>query len=412
MIVDTVCIGLSVSFCQLAGASEGVPTAAPGLSVEETLGAVLLRSRSGAPWNVFRASNAGAKPALRILLADKDAASFHIYAWRIMGYIGDAADAGGIENAILNDFTGVLTPAESDSITAMLDCLGLMCRRDIQEAADIMDRMCGVDYWKKAKFRWFDEERRLQPGFVYRSVFSALFAYRLSEKADLREKVASVMDSIEDPNIRRYAKGFTSDYLQQAAKEVALAERKPLPKRHRKLFAEKYRENKSLFAEKSELDEQETVFIRDVSKEAHDEFEKTKSAVIKGDYDALLNHLLDDGRIIDEKRLKRSWPEYEKDLAREQQLFKLLDDSEPSPRDYKVGEVSSYEFPSLDEEGAPVGATKVEPVSVSWRLEGSGEVGNVFFRRQKGSLTVARDGSLIVVMKKIDGRWYWNPFGW
>ena len=45
-------------------------------------------------------------------------------------------------------------------------------------------------------------------------------------------------------------------------------------------------------------------------------------------------------------------------------------------------------------------------------MSDSQEIGNVLFRRQRGSITVAKDGTLIVLMKKIDGQWYWNPFGW
>ena len=26
--------------------------------------------------------------------------------------------------------------------------------------------------------------------------------------------------------------------------------------------------------------------------------------------------------------------------------------------------------------------------------------------------TVDKDGNLLVALKKIDGKWYWNPFGW
>jgi hypothetical protein len=32
--------------------------------------------------------------------------------------------------------------------------------------------------------------------------------------------------------------------------------------------------------------------------------------------------------------------------------------------------------------------------------------------RPSKSPTQAEDGSLIVYMKRIDGKWYWQPFGW
>ena len=396
-----------------AAAAQRAPVQGQPLTVEQTLGAVFIRYEEGAPWNLFANANRDAKPALYRILANPGSAEHHPNAWRILGYIGDTADAEKMEQAVLERYSGVLTAREAGAVQAIFAGLGLMCRRDVQQAGDIIDRMCDVDYWRNVEFRWRPERSGVAPGFEYECISNVLNGYRLSRKADLKDKVASVVSKIGDPERRRYMEWrIDPARLTEAAEATWQAEKQPVSAGLRKAAVAVYRKQASIVAEEGELSEVEQAFIRETTREADDEFEKMKSAVIKGDYDALLNHLLDDGRIIDEKRLKRSWPEYEKDLARERQLFNLLADSEPSLRDYKVEKVSSYEFPSLDEEGAPVGATKVEPVSVSWRLEGSGEVGNVFFRRQKGSLTVARDGSLIVVMKKIDGRWYWNPFGW
>lgn len=30
----------------------------------------------------------------------------------------------------------------------------------------------------------------------------------------------------------------------------------------------------------------------------------------------------------------------------------------------------------------------------------------------RARLTVAEDGAVIALMKKTDGQWWWNPFGW
>ena len=49
---------------------------------------------------------------------------------------------------------------------------------------------------------------------------------------------------------------------------------------------------------------------------------------------------------------------------------------------------------------------------LTFQLKGSREVEQELFQTHRGSHTVADDGTLIVMMKKIDGKWYWNPFGW
>jgi hypothetical protein len=72
----------------------------------------------------------------------------------------------------------------------------------------------------------------------------------------------------------------------------------------------------------------------------------------------------------------------------------------------------SYEIEALAGDGRPGKVIRTEVVGVSFKLRGTEEVGKLLFPRQMGSLTVAKDGALIVVMKKVDGKWRWNPFGW
>ena len=159
------------------------------------------------------------------------------------------------------------------------------------------------------------------------------------------------------------------------------------------------------------LNDAEAVFKR-IAKEARHEYEKLKSGVVQGDFEALVPNLLDNGRVVDQAEAKRLWAEFSRGLQHEQQVFESLADVKTVPSDYKVDRAVSYQFPSLDKEGHAVGATKTEGITVSFRLDGSSEVGTVLFRRLRGSATVAEDGTLIVVMKKIEGKWYWNPFGW
>ncbi|NQT51627.1 hypothetical protein HQ576_06245, partial [bacterium] len=79
---------------------------------------------------------------------------------------------------------------------------------------------------------------------------------------------------------------------------------------------------------------------------------------------------------------------------------------------FQVERRVTYGLPTVPEAEGKLAASRAEEVTVTWRLSGSAEVGRVLFPRPHDHLTIAQDGTLIVYMKKIDGRWYWNPFGW
>ena len=72
---------------------------------------------------------------------------------------------------------------------------------------------------------------------------------------------------------------------------------------------------------------------------------------------------------------------------------------------------TEFRLPLYEAEVAGEGTKQVD-VTIIYRLVGSQDVVGALLRGKKGSLTVAENGTLIVVMKKIGGKWYWNPFGW
>ena len=104
-------------------------------------------------------------------------------------------------------------------------------------------------------------------------------------------------------------------------------------------------------------------------------------------------------------------------MGREVGILKLPDERRPKPVSFAVRRETTYRVAAMPPgKGTPI--TKVEQISVTFQLSDSAEVGRVLLRHRKAphaerrSMTVAKDASLIVVMKKINGKWYWNPFGW
>jgi len=385
--------------------------------VEETIGVVFDTSAGGGfgtRWNLLSRANPEAKPILYRILANERAAFYHRNVWSMLGYIGDGADVRNLERSLLTDFSGVLTDGEGRVLRAKFDCLGLMCRRGIPEAEVAVDRMLLAEYWREILFKWFDDSVKEKPPFEYFSIASVMRGYALSGNDDVERKIASIrLKASGDPKWTQYIVGMMSpEPMISRAKRVRSAEKEPIPTGDRSSLAELCRKNAALFAKSDKLGEPEQVFIKQVTRDARDAFEKLKSDLVRGEIEGLVPNLLDNGRVIDEEKAKRVAAELSRDLQREQQVFESLAEIETEPGDYKVSRDASYEFPSVGKEGMPIGVTKKEAVTVTFKVTGSAEVGRVFFQRNRGSLTVAGDGTLIVVMKKIDGKWYWNPFGW
>jgi len=396
-----------------AGAAE------QSLSVEETIGVVFIRLHEGVLWNLYKNAHKDAKGALYRILAHKESERYHENAWRVLGYIGDAADVKKLEHAALNSYTGVLKGPEGRAMSALFDSLGLMSFRGIREAESTLKRMTTLDYWKNSKFQWDpDEILKKHPGLEYATISHVVDGYALSGSKDLKEMVQSILSRIKDPKTREYvAARIDPVRLAKAAERVRLAEKEPMNPRWRKRAVRSYEERVPVIVKRPEqesrLREEDAAFIKAAVRQAHAEFEKAKSDITKGNFKVLAGRLLDDGKMIDEKKLKHVWPELETDMAREQQVFESLAERESTPVDYRVHRIVSYQAASISTaQDAEIHVSKAEEISVSFRLSGTTEIGNVLFRRQRGSLTIAADGSLIVFMKKINGRWYWNPFGW
>jgi len=414
MLVETLALwlfaGISAEAVQPANRADG------SLSVEETIGAVFDTSGGGGfglRLNILSRANPAAKSAIWGILRNKDTAFHHPRAWCILGYIGDSTDALKMERAARNNFSGSLSAREADSLRAIFGALGRMSARGVEHGSAVVARMSDPRYWKDASFRWKPDSVSTKPPLEYDTVAFLLRECARSGNDDTASRVAAFLSRIDDAELRqRMAGRLQPRVLEALASSVKAAEKVPILAEDRRMLAKLSDRNRAFYSERPTLTEAEQAFIKQAAKEARDAIEELKSGLVKGDHEEVLPSLLDNGRVIDPKKVERLADEFARDLQRQQQVFESLADIKTEPRDYKVSRDASYEFPSMDEEGKPVGVSKKETISVTFRLEGSNEIGNVLFRRQRGSLTIARDGTLIVVMKKIDGKWHWNPFGW
>jgi hypothetical protein len=389
------------------------------LTVEETVGAVFLKPRHGIPYNVYKNANRDAKPHLYEVLRNKNLENHHAAALLMLGYVGDAADVSNIERDARTRYNGTLTQAQWDAMAATCDCLGLMLSRGVDEAQSALKKMATLEYWEGIPFKWYrDDVLANKPGLEYEGVAGALHGYSLSGKGDLKQVVQGVLEGIKNPKARDYVTGrIDPERLAREAELVRLAEKQPLTPQMLEVAAKAYTERAGEIVgemrQSDQLSQDDRQFVLTAVKEAQEHFDGIKAAITNGESGKLAGCLLDNGQKIPEEKVKRLWAQYEKDLSREQVVFEALAERKSSPTGFCVEKTLSYKLPlTYDEKAAELKADKREAVEVVFMMKNSGEIGNVMFSRVKGSLTVAQDGTLLVIMKKLDGEWHWNPFGW
>jgi len=120
-------------------------------------------------------------------------------------------------------------------------------------------------------------------------------------------------------------------------------------------------------------------------------------------------NVLDDGNLLEDENAAAS-PEFQEGVSLEQKIFESLAETKATPGQYRVSRTVDYAFKSTEASAEEIQERVI--VRFQFRLKGSKEIAQQFLKNHPRTRTVSDDGNLIVVMKKIDGQWYWNPFGW
>ena len=98
------------------------------------------------------------------------------------------------------------------------------------------------------------------------------------------------------------------------------------------------------------------------------------------------------------------------DFARQKLAFQALTKRNLSPSRIRVERLQIYNFAEWHEEG--IMARKALAWRVTFTYNKSAEIGRVLFAKRSAGKTLAKDGTLRVVLLKTGDRWLWRPFGW
>ena len=126
------------------------------LTVEETVGLALWDEAIS--FHLLKRANPLAREQVwdTIQINDDGIAGLHVAAYRVLGFIGDDADAARMVEQ-LRSFSGILNAADDRRVRAIIGNLGRMGLRGVGTAINGLDELSDVNYWK-GRFKFKPDE--------------------------------------------------------------------------------------------------------------------------------------------------------------------------------------------------------------------------------------------------------------
>ena len=164
-------------------------------TVEETMGLAFSANLTYPAWRFVTRANPAAVDALNKVLDNDELHQFHRSVWRILGDIGGTSHVGRIEREIerLKEIPGLRPLQESGTLGILFRSLGVMARRDIEEASGLVDRLQDVDYWEGAKCEVAVHPESRGWNNAYDAIHQVMRGYALSRRPDVAERCRTVI---------------------------------------------------------------------------------------------------------------------------------------------------------------------------------------------------------------------------
>jgi hypothetical protein len=423
-----------------SGVARRLPAQLPAgpdvLSVEQTVQAAYFGSREDPQeaglFNIFSRANPRAKDELLSILQDKTKEQYFYNVLLMIGYIGEAKDATRIEE-LLDGYTGVLTASEKKSVQAAFQALGLMCRRRIEAACQTLEQMLTRDYWGDKRLRWRPANITSDESNIDETLAYALRGYAFSGASDMKEKYAAVLNSIDDqPRQAAFELRARGDLLGTIAPQILKEEAEPIgaarlnwlssggtstTSPEKQLGAANSRSgspnpSQTLLA----TDASDQAYVRNISGQAVDAYRQFTADVLAGNLEKIIPRLYDHDRYLTIRNDLNN-PEIKNQAV--PTLVKLLEldavkTAKPINFEIRRETVYTIDRPVPWLPNQPTGPLrKTEPsIRVTFRLQGTENVGWGFNRYGETPTIDRQNGALIVKLEYRNGEWYWQPFGW
>lgn len=389
-------------------AKERETTGASTLTVEQTLAAVQVRAIEGTPFSVYKRGNPAAIPLLVRMLMEPQWEPHHAAMVYVIGYVGGEADVKTLLGR-LAAYKGVLTPPQRDTVKAVCQALGLMASRGIVPAQQQVDQMTTEGFWVRQPFRArSDDLLEKKPGLRYQPVMWGLVGYGLWKRDLLATKTEAILRNAGNGEYLQWLLGRAGKVVDSIRKSEAQPFAHPIPTGASTPKTEANRGQ----TPSTPLPNEDAAWLRKTVDEAQAAFDVIAERILTAPNSTeVAERLLDNEKPIDKRRLQSRASEFARDLAKEAKILRLVRQGKTSAADFKVKRHLFFRIPRMADKEQLAGE-QAEEITVRYKLTGTSEIGRGQLPHNVGTQTVGQDGSLIVVMKKINGKWYWNPFGW
>jgi hypothetical protein len=367
------------------------------------------------PLGVLRGADPRATPGLWHLLNNPQLSTFHARALMVLGNVGAKDDVPKLQEWIGKHFTGELEDLQAHNLSMSLVALGLMFGRDIEAAGEALQAMSKRAYWRDSNIRWSagDAITTLDP--VEETLVRVVQGSWYSGRQDLFDE--SDLARLDDPKAKEEVDWRLSDRTFARIKEAVTAGVAP---------ADVETRQRLLLSFTGDIDTPRPRTLDDIAEMNRDAFQKPIIAQARQAFDQIVktieveryeplkHRLLFNLKPRKEEFANEHWVHIKEDLMQAKATLSLLGDIEVDTDRARVA--SRFHIPVGLETGVEQRiqhAVAEADVTVWIPLRNSQEAGVAHpFWLNRACDTFDEDGGLIVVMRRIDGEWYWNPFGW
>jgi len=395
------------------------------LSVEETVALAKRVSDGGsspARFALARRANPAARPVLYRILADPEQRRHWPAIVAFFGWLGQAEDVPKLVRFV-ESRKGSFAAFEGTAVIEVGRTLSVMTARGVPSAKNAVEKMIRPDYWRDLGFD--APAARGKGGLSMANTLAVryLFGYAYSLDPTFEKKARKLLHGIEDPaqnelmgrQIERaiqFGRGVAEQYADWPQKFGVGVDPAAIDRYRAGLRGEVREPAAAVASITPNISDEDARYLLQTLREALAQYRTFTDMLIGGDAPRLAGHILDDGQTVPATRIKAQRAEFLRALGQQRDIAEAVNHLDARSSGFKVERRTAYRVGELDLDAQRVTAEQVGEVMVTFRLLGTAALGKAHFADQKGGLTVAKDGTLIVVMKKINGKWYWNPFGW
>jgi hypothetical protein len=394
------------------------------LTVSETLGLAFVPMVAESFESAMRLAgeadlaNPEAKPQLHTMLADPSLHDHWAKIVVLLARVGDASDVPKLERFLRVAYAGKITRGEDRrALEAGVRGLGNLAKRGVPGALDTLRRMCDLEYWADLPYTWPSEGEATGSITRYEMAGCSLAAYARGGGEDWAPMVERHVLALrqlgwEKQIMTRITVESVRANLEASNKSPAEVLPVPSPERRRELAA-RFNGDLEHPGPARPARVPAPVVVKPVPRplagdaaetaaaEAIAAFEEFRQAFLNRDITAVLGRLLSDGEPRPPDALDHMTPqEIAEGIAEGIEIERRILDTKAF-REARFVRLTATQTGDADK----------SIITVTFKLDGTQDLVKEYFPDSKGSDTFTADDCLLLIMKKIDGQWYWNPFG-